>query len=87
MKIKEHQEIILLETPNGDWRRIFDHRYNELSWQNDHKAYRLQDDGTWKKLSTRKQPEIIDRCILEDEYQQLIRKEKINRLVNGNDKE
>jgi len=82
MKIKQHQEIILVETEKGDWKRVIDKKTNELTWVNEYKSYTKQDDGTWRKLSIRKFPEIQDTCELEEKYQQLLREEKLKRLID-----
>ena len=81
MNIKVHQEIILVETEKGEWKRILNKKSNELTWMNDFKSYTLQDNGTWRKLSTRHYPSFLDECDLEDEYQQLLRSEKLKRLI------
>jgi len=81
MNIKAHNEIIIVETEKGDWKRISDKQRNEITWMNEFKSYTLQEDGTWRKLSTRHFPEIVDDFELEKEYQQLLRSEKIKRLI------
>ena len=85
MKIIHHQEIITIETEKGNWKRVYDIKNNVLSWQNDYKAYTLQPNGQWRRLSLRLSPEIVDKCYLEDEYQEMIRKEKIKRLLKNDE--
>ena len=83
MNVKEHQEIVVVETLDGDFTRVFNRLENELYWTNKHIKFMYNFDGTWTKFSMRNYPKVMDSCFLEDDYNKLLRIEKLKRILEN----
>lgn len=82
--IKEHFEVLTVETDNGIFKRISKPDKQYLIWQNDYKTYQYDYlINKWNLYTKRKG--LVESFVsipLEIEYQKYIRKEKLKIIID-----
>ena len=84
MILINHQDIVVVHSQDSEWKRIVDKITNELFWSNDFITFRyIKDKDKWVKITKRKYPKYIDKCYLEIEYQNMLRLQKLERIIEN----